>query len=283
MIIVIVGPTGVGKTKLSISLAKKYDAVIVNADAVQIYRELNIGSAKPSKLEMQEAEHLMFDIKNITENYTVADYQKDLRIVLDKNKNKNIILVGGTGLYVNAGLYDYKFDEDIDNNDYENLSLEELQRIAIKKGDTESLDLNNKHRLIRHIKRKSNNTGNKQLYDAIFIGLKTSRDVLYENINKRVDNMINDGLLDEVKSLYQYKDKSRVLNSAIGYKEVIDYLNNDISLDEAIELIKKRSRNYAKRQFTWFNNKLPVNWFEVNYEDFDQTTNEVINFIKKSN
>ncbi len=282
MIIVIVGPTGVGKTKLSVELAKKYNAIILNADAVQVYKELNIGSAKPSDEEKCGIKHILFDIKSINENYTVADYQIDLRQKLKEYENKNVILVGGTGLYVNAGLFDYTFDADVTDDEYSDLTVNELYKLALQKDKNAELDKNNKHRLIRFLKKGNTiKNGDVMLYDALFIGLKTDREVLYNNINKRVDNMIENGLIDEVKQLYDSHKDSRVLNSAIGYKELISYFKGNITLEESIDLIKKNSRRYAKRQFTWFNNKLNTTWFNVNYDDFLLTVSEVENYINK--
>ena len=281
MIIAICGPTGVGKTKLSIALAKKYNAKVINYDAVQVYKYLDIGSAKVTKDEMENVTHLLLDIKNPDEEYSVCDYQKDLRDILD-NSNDNYILVGGTGLYLTAALYDYKFTQ-MDNKSYDEYSNDMLYEMALKKDQSMLIHKNNRQRLITFLNKKDVTTTNaKLLYnDTIFIGLSADRKVLYERINKRVDKMINDGLIEEVKSLYEKYPTSRVLSSAIGYKEIISYLNGNTSLEEAIELIKKLSRHYAKRQFTWYNNKLDVKWFETDYNNFDNTINSVIDYINK--
>lgn len=280
MIVAVVGPTGVGKTKLSVELAKKYDAVVVNCDAVQVYKELNIGSAKPTKEEKCGIEHLLFDIVSVTDNYTVKDYQKDLRNVLKKYHNRNIVIVGGTGLYLCAGLYDYEFKEEINTNNYDNLSNEQLYNLALEKDKNMDIHKNNRVRLIRFLNRESkNNNGNKLLYDVKFIGLNLDRNLLYERINLRVDKMMKDGLLDEVKNLNPLRVSSRVLNTAIGYKELYDYFDKKISLEQAIEEIKQNSRHYAKRQFTWFNNKMNVTWFDVNLDDFQRTIDQVEDFL----
>lgn len=280
MIVAVVGPTGVGKTKLSVELAKKYDAVVVNCDAVQVYKELNIGSAKPTEEEKCGIEHLLFDIVSVTDNYTVKDYQKDLRNVLKKYHNRNIVIVGGTGLYLCAGLYDYKFKEEINTNNYDNLSNEQLYNLALEKDKNMDIHKNNRVRLIRFLNRESkNNNGNKLLYDVKFIGLNLDRNLLYERINLRVDKMMKDGLLDEVKNLNPLRVSSRVLNTAIGYKELYDYFDKKISLEQAIEEIKQNSRHYAKRQFTWFNNKMNVTWFNVNLDDFQKTIDQVEDFL----
>ena len=280
MIVAVVGPTGVGKTKLSVELAKKYDAVVVNCDAVQVYKELNIGSAKPTEEEKCGIEHLLFDIVSVTDNYTVKDYQKDLRNVLKKYHNRNIVIVGGTGLYLCAGLYDYEFKEEINTNNYDNLSNEQLYNLALEKDKNMDIHKNNRVRLIRFLNRESkNNNGNKLLYDVKFIGLNLDRNLLYERINLRVDKMMKDGLLDEVKNLNPLRVSSRVLNTAIGYKELYDYFDKKISLEQAIEEIKQNSRHYAKRQYTWFNNKMNVTWFDVNLDDFQRTIDQVEDFL----
>lgn len=280
MIVAVVGPTGVGKTKLSVELAKKYNAVVINCDAVQVYKELNIGSAKPTEEEKCGIEHLLFDIVSVTDNYTVKDYQKDLRKVLEKYKNRNIIIVGGTGLYLCAGLYDYEFKEENTMASYDNLSNEQLYNLALDKDKTMDIHKNNRVRLIRFLNRENNNNnGNKILYDVKFVGLNLDRNLLYERINLRVDKMMKDGLLDEVKNLSSLRSSSRVLNTAIGYKELYDYLDNKISLEESIEKIKQNSRHYAKRQFTWFNNKMNVTWFNVNLDNFQKTIDQVEDFL----
>lgn len=280
MIVAVVGPTGVGKTKLSVELAKKYNAVVVNCDAVQVYKELNIGSAKPTEEEKCGIEHLLFDIVSVTDNYTVKDYQKDLRNVLKKYHNRNIVIVGGTGLYLCAGLYDYEFKEEINTNNYDNLSNEQLYNLALEKDKNMDIHKNNRVRLIRFLNRESkNNNGNQLLYDVKFIGLNLDRNLLYERINLRVDKMMKDGLLDEVKNLNPLRVSSRVLNTAIGYKELYDYFDKKISLEQAIEEIKQNSRHYAKRQFTWFNNKMNVTWFDVNLDDFQRTIDQVEDFL----
>ncbi|MBD8924041.1 tRNA (adenosine(37)-N6)-dimethylallyltransferase MiaA [bacterium] len=280
MKIVIVGPTGVGKTKLSVELAKVFDAYVINSDAVQIYQELNIGSAKVTEEEKEGIKHFLFDIKRPDELYTVKDYQSDARNILNKYQDKNLIVVGGTGLYVTSLFYDYRFGLDNDEN-YDNISKEELYKLVLKKDPNCSIDKNNTVRLKRFLKRKSNEyVEPKLLYnDVFFIGLTTPRDNLYDIINKRVDKMFLDGLVEEVKTLYQKYPESSILKRAIGYKEIIAFLNGEISLEEAKELIKKNSRHYAKRQYTWFNNKMNIKWFNVDYDNFNNTIKEVLNYI----
>ena len=280
MIIAVVGPTGVGKTKMSVELAKYYNGIVINCDAVQVYKDLNIGSAKITEEEKEGVKHYLFDIKNIDEEYTVMDYQKDLRSLLEKNKDKNIIIVGGTGLYLSAGLMDYRFYEEKENKNYDNYSNEELYKLAVKKDKNMQIHPNNRQRLVRFLNKEVHeNVELKMLYDAKIIGLTTDRTRLYEIINKRVDKMMNEGLLKEVKTLYKKCPSSKILSSAIGYKELIEYLDGKISLNMAIEKIKLNSRHYAKRQYTWFNNKMNIKWFNVNYENFNETIDNVKKYL----
>ena len=280
MIIVIVGPTGVGKTKMSVELAKKYDAIIVNGDSMQVYKELNIGTAKVTEEEKEGVPHLLFDIVDPTEMYTVYDYQKDLRKVLNSNKGKNIIIVGGTGLYIKAGLYDYEFAEEKFNETYDTLTNEELYYRVKEKYPDIDIHVNNRKRLVRALNKGiESHKGNNLLYNAIFIGLTTNRETLYERINLRVDKMFEEGLLEEVKALYDKGIDSKSINTGIGYKELYEYFKGNISLEEAKELIKQRSRKYAKRQYTWFNNQMDIKWFDVNFNNFNETVLEVSNYV----
>ena len=286
-IIVIVGPTGVGKTKLSIELAKKLDAEIINGDSVSIYKDLNIGSAKPSIEERDGIIHHLIDIKDVEEDYSVFDYQNDCRKAIDEinKKNKRIIIVGGTGLYIKAALYDYRFSKGETYKDYSNLSNDELIN-KIKEYNIDNIpNYNNRRRLERLLTKLENgeeitNNKDKLLYPVKVIGLTTDRSYLYERINNRVDKMIDNGLLDEINSLKDKYKNSRILNSGIGYKEFSDYLFNDTSLDEVVEKIKLDSRRFAKRQYTFFNNQFNTKWFDVNFEDFSKTIDEVYEYIK---
>ena len=285
MIVVIVGPTGVGKTKMSIELAKYLDAPVINADAVQVYKGLDIGSAKITKREMAGVKHYLLDIKNIDEEYNVLEYQKDIREILKQYKNKNVIICGGTGLYINAALMDYRFYEDESNETYEDYSNEELYELVLKKDKDSKIDKNNRVRMIRFLNKKVVDMVEPKLLfpDTIFIGLTTNRNTLYDRINKRVDKMFADGLVAEVKALYAKNSNSKILNRAIGYKEIIAYLNGNITAEDAKELIKKNSRHYAKRQYTWFKNKMHVKWFDVNFQKFEETINNVKLYIDSCN
>ena len=291
MIIVITGPTGVGKTKLSISLAKRYNAEIINGDAIQVYKGLDIGSAKVTKEEMEDVVHHLFDIREVWEDYSIFDYQRDCRRLIDDitGRGKNVVIVGGTGLYIKSALYDYTLNEDDSlDNEYEGIETLELYD-RLKSLDKEiDIDKNNRRRVIRALNYyltfnksiKDNNNGNKLIYDdSIFIGLTTDRELLYNRINKRVDVMVENGLLDEVKSFYDKNMRYKPLLGGIGYKELFSYYDGDISLEEAMDLIKRNSRRYAKRQYTFFNNQFNIKWFDVNFDDFNKTILDVCNYI----
>ena len=286
-IIVIVGPTGVGKTKLSIELAKKLNAEIINGDSVAIYKDLNIGSAKPTKKEQEEVPHHLIDIVNVEEEYSVFNYQKAVRKIIDEllKKKKRIIIVGGTGLYIKSALYDYRFTEGTTKNNYDELTNEELVE-KIEQYQIELKETKNRQRLVRLLNKLENNEEitnykDKCLYPIKVIGLTTSRDILYERINKRVDTMIQNGLLDEVTSLKEKYKVSRILNSGIGYKEFYNYLYKEEPLEEVIAKIKKDSRRFAKRQYTFFNHQFNTKWFEVDFNNFNNTIEEIYKYIQK--
>ena len=290
-VIVITGPTAVGKTKLSIELAKSYNGEIINADAVQVYKGLYIGSAKVTEEEKEGIPHHLFDIKEVDEEYTIYHYQKDCRKLIKEvqGRGKTPILVGGTGLYIKAALYDYKLTEEKETNTYDNLTDEELYNKLLEVDKDIVIDKNNRRRLIRALnyykennKSINTNTTNKLLYDAIFIGLTTDRRILYDKINNRVDIMIKDGLLNEVKAFYDKNIRTKPLLNAIGYREIYSYFDGNISLEEAINKIKQNSRHYAKRQYTFFNHQLPIVWFETDYSNFNNTIEQIISYIENN-
>ena len=288
-LIVIVGPTGVGKTKLSIELAKKFNGEIINADSTQVYKNMDIATAKVTEEEKEGMKHYLLDIKDITDDYSVCDFQKDARECIDNilSKNKVPIIVGGTGLYIKALLYDYKFDNNNEKHDYSNLSNEEIYNKLISINPNSKIHKNNRKRIERTLD-IFENTGkiveeedktDKLLYDSFIIGLTTDRENLYKRINKRVDEMINNGLLEEAKNIYDTNIRTKAVLTPIGYKELFDYFDGNKSLEECIELIKLRSRRYAKRQYTWFNNQMNVKWFDVDYDNFNNTINNVCEYI----
>ena len=287
-IIVIVGPTGVGKTKLSIELAKKINAEIINGDSVSIYKKLNIGSAKPSKEEMSGIVHHLIDIRDVNEDYTVYDYQKDCRDCIKdiESRNKRVIIVGGTGLYIKAALYDYRFSVENNYSSFDDLTNEEILEKIRKYDGNIDVHVNNRQRLVRLLNKFINNSEfsndkDKLLYNIKVIGLTTDRNIIYDRINDRVDKMLENGLLSEVESLKDEYETSRILNSGIGYKEFKEYFFGDKKLDEVIHEIKKDSRHFAKRQYTFFNNQFDVKWFDVDFLNFNNTINEVYKYIKE--
>ncbi len=289
-IIVIVGPTGVGKTKLSIMLAKKYNGEIINADSMQVYKDLDIGTAKVRDDEKEGIKHHLLSFKDVRDDYSIFDFQRDCRKKISEitKKNKTVIIVGGTGLYIKSALYDYKLNEVLHKNNYDSLSTDDLYNKLVDVDHDSALviDKNNRRRIINAInyymdnKRSIvNNKTNKLLYDAIFIGLTTDRSNLYNIINNRVDVMVNNGLINEVKFFYDKKIFSKALMGGIGYKELYLYFDGKVSLEDAIDLIKKNSRHYAKRQYTFFNNQLPVKWFDTDYSNFNNTFNDVCDYL----
>lgn len=288
-IILIVGPTGTGKTTLSINLAKKYDAVILNADSTQVYTEPLIATAKIKEHEKENIEHYLFDVVSLNNDYTLYDYQKDGRRLLDRfiSENKNVIIVGGSGLYVKALLYNYVLEDkkeiDIDFSEYSN---EELKNKVLALDPESDIHVNNRQRLEGFLKHyyetgkviKKTDEINKKLYDFISIGLKSDRETLYKMLDKRVDSMFNEGLLNEAERLYKMNLKN--YTNIIGYRELNEYFNGNITLEEAKDLIKRNTRRYAKRQFTWFNNQMKdIKWFNVNYDNFYDTIKEVENYL----
>lgn len=288
-IILIVGPTGTGKTTLSIKLAKKYDAVILNADSTQVYIEPLIATAKIKEHEKENIEHYLFDVVSLNDDYTLYDYQKDGRRLLDRfiSENKNVIIVGGSGLYVKALLYNYVLEDKKEINiDFSEYSNEELKNKVLALDPESDIHVNNRQRLESFLKHyyetgnviKKTDEINNKLYNFISIGLKSDRETLYKMLDKRVDSMFNEGLLDEAERLYKMNLKN--YTNIIGYKELNEYFNGNISLDEAKELIKRNTRRYAKRQFTWFNNQMKdIKWFNVNYDNFHNTIKEVENYL----
>ena len=289
-IIVIVGPTCVGKTKMSIEIAKRYNGEIINADSTQIYKNNDIATAKITTEEMEGIKHHLISIKDLSEDYTVFDYQSDARNCINQiiHKGRMPILVGGTGLYIKSVLYDYKFDnEKRVCNDYENYSDEELYQKLLSVDPNTEIHPNNRKRIERALDYYFANNKpmsdkektNKMLYDAIIIGLTTDRQVLYNKINERVDKMLSNGLLDEAKRIFESNIRTKAVLTPIGYKELFPYFEGNKSLDDAIKLMKQNSRHYAKRQYTWFLHQMDVKWFTVDYDDFNYTVNDVIKYI----
>ena len=299
-VLCIVGPTAVGKTKMSIELAKQLNGEIISGDSMQIYRGMDIGTAKATMDERQGIPHHLIDEKNPDEPYSVAAFQQTVRAKIEeiKSRGKLPIIVGGTGLYIKSVLYDYEFageseSKEVDEAKYGHLSNEELHAklATIDEAGAKDIHPNNRKRVIRALEiyetsgvKKSEmieKQEHKMIYDACLIGLTDDRNVLYDRINKRVDTMYETGLVEEVKALFDegIPAESQSIR-AIGYKELYDYFKGLISLEESKELIKRNSRRYAKRQYTWFNNQMDVTWFKVDVQHFDKTVKEVLTYVQ---
>jgi len=283
-IIVILGPTGVGKTALSIHLAKYLNAEIINADATQVYLEANVGTAKITKEEMNGIPHHMLNVTTLKKTYTVKDYQNDARIILNDliKLNKNAIIVGGSGLYIKALLYDYKFTEEEENITYDNLTNEELKQKVDELYKENNIHVNNRKRLVRFLSHyeitgeiiKNTENKDKPIYNFTLIGLTAPRDILYEKLDKRVEVMICEGLIEEAR--YLYKNNYTKASSFIGYKELFDYFKKNMTLLDAVDTIKKNTKKYAKRQYTWCRNQFTdVTWFDVDYNNFNNTIKKI--------
>lgn len=292
-VLIITGPTGVGKTKLSIEIAKKFNTEIINGDAYQVYRGMDILTAKIKEEEKQNIPHHLFDILDPTEEYSVATYQTNVRNLIGEftKQNKLPLIVGGSGLYLDSVIYDYNFSSEKRNNEteefYKNYSNQELHD-ELKKLDitaSKKIHMNNRKRVLRAIElAKSGNIinefNNKLLYDVKIIYLDDDRDVLYDVINKRVDIMVSEGLIDEVTRLSKM-NLSITATGAIGYKELLPYLRNEVTLEEALDEVKKNSRHLAKRQGTWFRRKDNIDFIKIDRSNFNNTINKVTNIIKE--
>lgn len=289
MIIVIVGPTGSGKTKLGIELAKKINGEIINADSTQVYKGLDIATAKVTEVEKENIPHHLFDIKELEENYTVYEYQIDCRNKIEEiiKRGKIPILVGGTGLYIKAALYDYQFEKQVHQISYEDVETSTLFSMLLKVDPNTPIHPNNRKRIIRaldyyqetktapSLKKKADTP----LYPCQFIGLTMDRNILYERINNRVDNMVEQGLIEEAKKLFDSNIRSKAVLTPIGYKELFSYFESSCTLEESLEKIKQHSRKYAKRQYTWFQHQIPVTWFDVDINHFENTISKVLSFL----
>ena len=283
-VLAIVGPTASGKTALSIKLAKLLNGEIINGDSMQVYKGLDIGTAKITHGEMEGIPHHLLDIKEPTESFSVAEYQQLVRekIAEIRSRGKLPILVGGTGLYVQSVLYDFQFTEDRVDEKVRSGYYDELKQLGpeamhakLKLIDPQSAAVihpNNTRRVVRALEiaehsdttksAETQNQGHEAMYRHVILGLQLDRELLYERINLRVNRMIEQGLVNEAKQLWDREIKDVQAVQAIGYKEIYNYFDNQSSLQEAIEQIKQNSRRYAKRQLTYFRNKLPVKWIE---------------------
>ena len=285
-VIVICGPTASGKTALSIELAKKIDGEIVSCDSMQIYKEMDIGTAKPTLEEMQGIKHYMIGIISPNERYSVADYKKDAKKAIREilNKGKVPIVVGGTGLYIDSLIYEIEYqDIEFDKEYREHLEkevkekgLEELYNVA-KEIDPEAIEKiskNDKKRILRILEiyhatgenktEQERKSRQKEVeYDYKVYALNMDREKLYDRINKRVDKMIEEGLIQEVEKIYKKYNDFPTAMQGLGYKEVVKYLEKKITKEEMIEKIKQETRRYAKRQLTWFRKNKQTIWLDV--------------------
>lgn len=288
-VVAIIGPTASGKTALSIQLASLLDGEIINGDAMQVYKRLDIGTAKITEEEMQGIPHHLLDIKEPTENFSVAEYQQLVRAKIEEiaKRGKLPIIVGGTGLYVQSVLYDFQFTKEEIDEEARKAYYEELEKIgpeamharlaALDPKTAETIHPNNTRRVIRALEmvelsgtskaNEEHNRGDVPLYHHLILGLDMDREKLYERINLRVDIMMEKGLLQEAKKLYDEGIRDTQAVKAIGYKELFAYFDGRSTLEEAVEAIKQNSRRYAKRQLTYFRNKMDVNWVSGNIEE----------------
>lgn len=292
MVIVITGPTAVGKTKLSIELAHRFNGEIINADSTQVYQGMDIATAKVTEEEKENIHHHLFDIKKITEDYSVYDYQKDGRKKIEQilKNGKTPILVGGTGLYIKALLYNYEFQSKNENlKEYDEIETIDLFKQLKQVDPNTEIHPNNRRRIIRALEYfnqfqtpfSQKEKSEELLYDAVFLGLTTSRDILYNRINQRVDIMVQNGLLEEAKKIYDSKIRTKAVLTPIGYKELFPYFDGVESLEDCLSKIKQNSRRYAKKQYTWFRHQLPIHWIEVNFDNFEKTVEEAEKYVKE--
>lgn len=301
-LIVLVGPTAVGKTKLSLEIAQAFHGEIISGDSMQIYRKMDIGTAKITSEEMEGIPHYLIDIKEPDESFSVAEFQSMVREKITEIHSRGFIpvIVGGTGLYIQSVIYDYHFTEMPGNEAFRN-ELEERALAGkaaelhkeLEKVDPESasnIHPNNTRRVIRALEINyssgktvgdlQQNQKKEMLYDVVLVGLTMDREKLYNRINRRVDIMMQQGLLEEAKDLYDQGIRNCQSVQAIGYKELYEYFDGNIDLGTAIEQLKQNSRRYAKRQLTWFRNKMDVDWFDMTDEREElQQTAEIIDFI----
>lgn len=284
-VIIITGPTAIGKTKLSIELAKRLNTELINGDAYQIYKGLNILTAKPSIKELSLVKHHLMDVLEPGTDFTICQYQTMVRDLIEKMEIP--IIVGGSGLYIDSVIYDYRFLQE-DDNSYEesNLSNEELHQILtdLDPQNAQKIHPNNRKRLLRaiHLAKTQSieeRTLNKNhYYKPLIICLTLDRDKLYERINQRVSLMIDEGMIEEVKENLGLENTQQ--GKAIGYIDTIKYLNNEITIDELIEKMSKDTRHYAKRQLTWYRNHQDCVNLNVDLNNFDNTINEALKLIE---
>lgn len=298
-VICIVGPTGVGKTKASIALAQHFNLAIINGDAIQMFKDVNILSAKIKENEKANIKHYLIDMLDLSENYDVATFKEDATKLIKALNKKGIvpIVVGGSGFYLKALLYDYQFNDfqERSHNPQLDAYTDEELYVYLKEIDPDQaaiLHPNNRVRVQRAVEifeaNKENKTSliakqkHEMVFDTLILGLNTPRDILYQQIDKRVEQMLSDGLLDEVKDIHQqYPDDNIQAAIAIGYKEMVSYLKGEITYEKAVAQIKQNSRRYAKKQLTWFHNQMEVDWIDVDLSDFDKSISVMMDKVEE--
>ncbi len=286
-VIVIVGPTASGKTKLSVELAKKIDAEIINGDSVQIYQRLDIGSAKIKDEEKQGVKHHLFDVCDPKETYTAYQFQKDVRRLIDKIETP--MIVGGTGLYIKSALYDYEFEDEGEKIDvekiYQDVSNEELYEKLLVLDPNINIDMHNRRRLLRALAlahqgnyRSEKQNKDQPLYDLCIMYLDLDRKVLEERLHIRLEKQLEEGFIDEVKAL----KKDGIKMNAIGYREIDQYLDDILTYEEMKKEIIKKSKALAKKQKTWFKNQMHAHMLDALSDDLiEKATNIVLTFLKE--
>lgn len=298
-VIIIVGPTAVGKTKLSIDLAKRISTEVISGDSMQVYKGMDIGTGKITESEMEDIPHHMLDILSPDEPFSVAEYQRVVQQKITELNNKEMVplLVGGSGLYIQSVLYNYIFSE----QKRDEVLTKELEDRIVREGNVSlheelkqvdplqavSIHPNNKRRLIRALEtyyttgktmsERHAEQRNEPMYEHVIIGLEMERAQLYEQINQRVDQMIKDGLVEEVTNLYNSGYEHSQSMKAIGYKEIIPYIKGETDLETAVNLLKRNSRRYAKRQYTWFKNKMNIQWYNLSETKYDKIVDKILN------
>lgn len=304
-IIIICGPTAVGKTKYAIEIAKAFNGEIVSADSMQLYKQMDIGSAKPTAEELSQVRHYLVDEVDPKELFSVAEYQKRAKHVIDEifSKGKIPVISGGTGLYVNSLIYDMDFSKPPVTTEYR----KELEALASEKGNkfvhdilaekdkeaAERIHPNSVRRVIRaleviqlgdRVKPFEESFVETKDYKPVLIGLSRNREELYERINKRVEILMENGLVDEIKGLLDIGlTEANISMKGIGYKEIIGYLKGEYDLEFSVDLVKKNTRHYAKRQMTWFKRYNNINWFNISdYDDDEKAIEEIKGWLLKN-
>ncbi|WP_053035073.1 tRNA (adenosine(37)-N6)-dimethylallyltransferase MiaA [Staphylococcus haemolyticus] len=305
-LVVIVGPTASGKTELSIELAKQINGEIISGDSMQVYKQMDIGTAKVTNEEMDGIPHYMIDILNTDDSFSVYDFKLRAQALIEDitSRGKIPIIAGGTGLYIQSLIYDYPFDDETVLKEVEQKTQLQLQKLepltnqevhdylaTFDPQSAKDIHPNNRKRVLRAIEYYLNTkkliSSRKKVqqftenYDTLLIGIEMSRKTLYSRINKRVDIMLGHGLFNEVKNLVEQGYESTQSMQAIGYKELVPVVNGELSIDQAVETLKQHSRQYAKRQLTWFKNKLTVQWFNRETMSLQMMLDEITTQINK--